>query len=98
MAGLIKKQNAELFAELSDRKVMKVMRVVFAQVGRQLDALKEGESVRVPGFGSFRMRRTEREKDGQKVTVARVAFKRAPARDEAGGGQRKRNPRRGAGQ
>ena len=88
MAGLIKKENPTLFAEQPDRKVMQIMRVVFAQVGKQVDALKTGEAVRVPGFGSFRMRQTEREKDGQKVTVTRVAFKRAKAKESGGGRKR----------
>jgi len=75
LVGLIKKQEPKLLGQMPDRKVVRIIRAAFAQIGREIDALKEGV-VKVPGFGNFRAREAEREKDGQKSIVKRVHFQR----------------------
>jgi hypothetical protein len=73
---LVKKEDPKLFADMPDKKIAQIVRAAFGQVGKQLDATTEG-AMKVPGLGNFRVRQGEREKDGQKVPVKRVTFRRA---------------------
>lgn len=84
MAALIKKEHPELFEKMSEQRVARIVRVVFSHVGKQLDALTEG-ALHVPAFGNFRLRLVESEKDGQKVTIKRLGFRRAKERPAAEG-------------
>ena len=46
------------------------------QVRQEIDTTAEGK-VLVGGLGLFRIKRGEREKDGQKMSVKRIAFRAA---------------------
>ncbi len=77
MADLVKalrKERPNLFGKVPEKKAAALIKAAFAQLGKHVGSMNEGV-VRVPGFGNFRVRQVEREKDGQKVTVTRTIFR-----------------------
>jgi hypothetical protein len=70
------KDRPKLFAKVPEQKVAGIVRAALIQLGQKLDSMTDGV-VKVPGFGIFRIQQVEREKEGKKVTVRKVAFKAA---------------------
>jgi nucleoid DNA-binding protein len=70
---LIKSDNPQLLGKMPDKKAAQIVRAVLGQVGKSVAGTAEGV-VKVPGLGNFRVKNVEREKDGQKLTVRKVAF------------------------
>ena len=73
---LIKQQNPDALGNIPDKKAAAVIRKAFQELARTVRETEEGE-VRLPGFGVFRIRQVEREKDGEKEMVKRVVFRPA---------------------
>ena len=69
---------------LQDTKAIALLRYAFRQVAQQLAATEEGE-LEVQGLGRFRVKKVEREKDGEKVAGKRVIFKGVKQRKGKGG-------------
>ncbi|MBU0689903.1 MAG: hypothetical protein KJ850_03020 [Gammaproteobacteria bacterium] len=74
----IKKNKPALFEKVPEKQAVVLIRLALAQIGKQIEATNEGV-VKVPGFGNFRVRVVETEKDGEKVAVKRVLFNTAKA-------------------
>jgi len=72
----IKQSNPQLFGKMPDQKAITLVQAVLAELGKQIDAVDNGV-VKVQGFGNFRIKQVEREKDGEKVTLKKVAFRKA---------------------
>ena len=79
---LIKQQNPDALGNIPDKKAAAVIRTAFQELARTVRETEEGE-VKVPGFGVFRIRQVEREKDGEQVVVKRVVFRPASERKPA---------------
>ena len=73
---LIKKEDPEFLGKMPEKKAAKIIREALSQLAKQVDSVEEGV-VKVPGFGNFRIRNVELEKDGQKVKTRRVMFNKA---------------------
>ena len=71
---LIKKEKPNLLGKMSEKKAAALVRNAFLQIGKHIDAAGEGV-IKVPGLGNFRVKQVERERNGQKVNVKRVAFR-----------------------
>lgn len=86
IAAHILKEHPELKAEVSEKHLVALIREVFAQMVTQLDQQGEEEKIlRIQGFGSFRTRVIEKEKDGQKVSEKRIIFRPAKANPKKSG-------------
>lgn len=70
---LIKAESPGLLGKLPDDKAARIVRAALMQLGKQLAVTDEG-IVKVQGFGNFRIKNVEQDKDGEKVIVRRVAF------------------------
>ncbi len=66
--------NPELFRQLPEARVRRMVAAVLRQIGSQVDATAEGET-RVPGLGRFIVRNAPDAKSG--ATQRRVIFRRA---------------------
>jgi len=80
----VEQEDPTLLGKLPKIRAAQIVRAALSEIGKQIDAMDEGV-LKVPGFGIFRVRHVEREKDGQKVTVKRVIFvatKRKPEVEE----------------
>ncbi|HKY91034.1 MAG TPA: hypothetical protein VJM11_08340 [Nevskiaceae bacterium] len=75
---------------LEDKRVARVVAAVLAEVGRQIEAAKEGK-IDLKGFGRFVVAQKEVEKDGKKVTKKRITFRPSKKKGKGGGkgGQKK---------
>lgn len=82
----IKKENPKLLGNLADQKAARIVLAALAQLGSEIDAMDEGV-VKVAGFGNFRVRQVEREKDGKKVTLKRTFFVAAKRKSVADKGK-----------
>ena len=76
MIRLVRKESPKLLAQVPDKRAAALVRAALNQLGKRIKAVEDGV-VKVPGFGNFRMRQIEREKDGKKVTVTRTIFRAA---------------------
>ena len=70
----LKKERPDMLGNIPEIKAAALIRNALAQIGKQIDATDEGV-IKVQGFGKFRVRQVEREKDGQKVTIKRIIFR-----------------------
>ena len=79
----LKKEKPEMLENIPEKKAAALIRNAWIQLGKHIDETGEGV-INVPGFGNFRVRQVEREKDGQTVTVKRIIFRPAvpKAKDE----------------
>lgn len=66
-------------SSIPDARATALVREVLRQIGKQLEDTADGK-VGVVGFGSFRVKPVEREKDGQKVVGKRVTFRASEAK------------------
>lgn len=73
IVALVRKHQPDALGEVSENKSAKIIHAALVQLGKHINAMNEGV-LRVPGFGQFRVRRIEREKDGKKITVRRTVF------------------------
>ena len=71
----IKQSNPKLLGKMPEKRAATLVQSVLAELGKQLDAVDNGV-VKVQGLGNFRIKQVEREKDGQKVTLKRVSFRK----------------------
>lgn len=71
---LIKEENPEILGNLSEKRLIAIIRQVFIQIAKKLEDHEEGP-VRVPGLGDFKIRMIEIEKDGKKESVRRIVFR-----------------------
>lgn len=79
---LIKQQDPDALGKMQDKKAAAVIRKAFQELARTVRETEEGE-IKLPGFGVFRIRQVEREKDGEKEAVKRVVFQPAPEKKPA---------------
>jgi nucleoid DNA-binding protein len=70
---MIKKEKPTLLGEIPERKVAAIIRASLQQLAVQVDALDRGV-IKVPGFGKLRIKKVERENDGDKEKIKRVVF------------------------
>lgn len=78
----IKQSNPDLLGKLPDQRAVTLVQAVLAELGKQLDAVDNGV-VKVQGFGNFRIKHVEREKDGQTVNLKRIAFRKVKRKAKA---------------
>ncbi len=71
----IKQSNPKLLGKMPEQRAASLVQAVLAELGKQLDAVDTGV-LKVQGLGNFRIRQVEREKEGQKVTLKRVTFRK----------------------
>ncbi len=76
LVAFIKTENPELLDNIPNNRAAALIRQVFSRLAKTLEEQEEG-LVKVPGFGSFRIRMVETEKDSQKSTVKRILFRPA---------------------
>jgi hypothetical protein len=60
--------------KMPKEKAVKILRAGLQALGKRIAATESGV-VRVNGLGAFRVRKGEKEKDGQKVATRAVVFK-----------------------
>jgi nucleoid DNA-binding protein len=75
----VRQDKPAVLGNMPDKKVAGIVRQALIQLGKQINALEEGV-VTIPGFGSFRVRQVEKEKEGQKLTVRKIIFRPAQSR------------------
>jgi hypothetical protein len=73
LVELIKEKRPNLLGKMPEKKVVVLIRVALAELGRHIAEAEVGV-VKVPGMGNFRSRMVEREKDGKNVSVKRIVF------------------------
>lgn len=73
LVELAKIGNEELFAKVSDRQAVAMVSAVLEVLAEEIEEAEE--SLRVAGFGTFKVREHDVEKEGKKETVRRVVFK-----------------------
>lgn len=71
---LIKKSNPDLLGKTPTPKAAKIIAAALSVISQQLIETTEG-MVKVPGLGAFAVKQVEREKEGEKKTVKRIAFR-----------------------
>ena len=69
----IEKNNPELLQQIPKGAASRLVQAAMQELARQGDAAEPGV-LKVPGFGRFRVRLVEKEKDGRKVTVKAIRF------------------------
>ncbi len=79
IVDLIKKDNPAVFEKVPDKKAARIIRLALVELGKQIELVDEG-SFRVPGFGIFRVRQLEKEKNGQKDIIKRIFFRGSSAK------------------
>jgi nucleoid DNA-binding protein len=72
----VRRKNPKLLEGISQEQAEALVRNVFRQVSETLAATEEGV-IKYPGLGQFRVRKVEREVDGEKVTRTQIMFRRA---------------------
>lgn len=89
--------NQELFGEIPDKKIARIVSIVLADIAKQIAAAEEGR-IAITGFGSFKTKQVEREKEGEKIAGKRVLFQFAkpkgekPAKEKTGKKRNKQQP------
>jgi len=73
LVELIKEKSPKVLDKIPEKKAVALIRAALAELGRHIAEVVEG-GVKVQGLGNFRSRMVEREKDGKKVSVKRIAF------------------------
>jgi hypothetical protein len=73
---LVGKARPALLDTVPRKRAVTLIQAAFDQLGKYIDVMPEGV-VRVQGFGNFRVRLVEQEKDGARVTVKRTIFRAA---------------------
>lgn len=71
---LIKQSNPKVLGKMPDKRAAMLVQAVLAEFTKQLDAVDDGV-VKVSGFGNFRIKQVEQEKDGNKVSVKKISFR-----------------------
>ncbi len=79
----LKEENSKILETIPDKKAAILIRNAWVQIGKRIAETEEGV-IKVQGFGNFRVRQIEREKDGQKVTVKRIIFRPIGSRTKDG--------------
>jgi hypothetical protein len=77
VASLVKSAKAEkagAFDNINEKRAVAVVRAVLAQASKQISETEDG-SVVLAGLGRFVIRQVQVEKEGQKVTRRRIAFR-----------------------
>ena len=69
----IKENKPNLLDKIPEKMAVALIRAALAELGRHIAEMVDGR-VKVQGMGNFRSRMVEREKDGKKVSVKRIAF------------------------
>lgn len=67
------------FKDVSEAQAVKIVKVTLAQIVDEIDNIDDGK-VTVPGFGTFVIKQVEREKNGEKTTLKRIAVRMKPRR------------------
>lgn len=75
IVDFLRLEQPQLLGKMPDKKAAGLIRAALALISRRIDALEEG-LLQVAGLGVFRVRRVEREKDGQKVLVRQVILRK----------------------
>lgn len=70
---MIKKDDPEFLGKMPEQKAVKIIREALKQLAKHIDSVEEGV-VNVPGFGNFRIKNVDTEKNGAKVKARRVMF------------------------
>lgn len=65
--------DAAALGKIPPAKAASIIRKAFVALNEQISATESGV-IRVVGLGNFRIRSVEKEKEGQKTTVKKVAF------------------------
>lgn len=78
----IHQRKPEVLKGIPHGKVAAVLRSAFQEIAIAVRETNEGELV-IPGFGIFRIKQVEHEKDGAKTFVKRVTFRLAPKQERA---------------
>jgi hypothetical protein len=86
--GLIRKETPGLLTKMPAKRAVGLLNAAFLQLGRHIDSVKTGV-LKVPGFGTFRVRRRERNRKGSTVSVTRTIFRAAKSKSTS------RRPRSG---
>ncbi|MDP2902806.1 MAG: hypothetical protein Q8N96_06820, partial [Methylovulum sp.] len=76
---LIKQANPDLLGKTPNQKAAKIISAALSVLSKQLIETTVG-IVKVPGLGAFAVKQVEREKDGEKKTVKRIAFRTPKAK------------------
>jgi nucleoid DNA-binding protein len=76
----LKTSNPKLLGNIDDKKVARIITAALAQIKLEITTSPDGKAVAVPGLGVFKVKKVEREKDGEKRTVERVMFRIAKNR------------------
>ena len=76
LVEILREETPKLLGDMPDKRAARIIRGALAILALKIDATDEGV-VKVPGFGNFRIRHIEQEKDGQTVKIKRVIFKPA---------------------
>jgi nucleoid DNA-binding protein len=71
---LIKQSNPKLLGKMPDAKMAKIIAAILREIGKQVSATESGD-VKIAGLGTFKVRQVEREKDGNTVSVKKIAFR-----------------------
>lgn len=73
LAKIIKDNNENIFKNMPEKKVQRIVSSVIDEIGKQLDQVNNEEKIVIAGFGVFRKK--NREKDGKTIEIIR--FRRA---------------------
>ncbi|MDP2901791.1 MAG: hypothetical protein Q8N96_01585, partial [Methylovulum sp.] len=71
--------NPKLLGKTPDAKAARIISAAFALIGKQLNETNEG-LVKMSALGTFVVKQVEREQEGQKTTVKKIAFRASKAK------------------
>lgn len=74
----IRNNTPKVLGQAPDKRAALIIRAAFNVVAAEVAGIKEG-TVSVPGLGEFVVKQVKREKDGEKVTVRQVVFRKGKA-------------------
>jgi nucleoid DNA-binding protein len=70
---LAKEANPDQLKNIPDARATAILRVVFDQLKQEIQTATD-KPVSLAGFGQFKIKRVEKEQDGQKVVRQRIFF------------------------
>lgn len=80
LAQKVQENNTGKLGKMNETKIALIIREAFTQVKNEIENT-ENDMVQIPGFGKFKIRMIEQEKEGQKVVVRRTIFKAAKEKE-----------------
>ena len=77
----IRAESPALLNKIDDKVAARVVRATLTEIGKQLAQVDDG-ALSLPGFGRFKVKQVEKEKEGEKKVAKRISFKVAKPKDE----------------